>query len=74
MPVSRSAAAPAASASIHASQPPAAPFDRHARIAQLQAQRHALLRERGAPRSNAAELELRLAIIRAELHALYHAP
>ncbi len=72
MPVIRSAAAQAASASIHASQPPA-PFDRHARIAQLQAQRHALLQERGAPRSNAAELELRLAIIRAELHALYHA-
>lgn len=72
MPTSRSAAAPAASAAIHAS-PPAAPFDRHARIAQLQAQRHTLLKERGAPRSNAAELELRLAIIRAELHALYHA-
>ena len=73
MPVIRSEATPAASAGIHASQPPAS-FDRHARIAQLQAQRHALLRERGAPRSNSAELELRLAIIRAELHALYHAP
>ncbi|MHB1531193.1 hypothetical protein [Acidithiobacillus sp.] len=73
MPTSRSAAAPAASATIHASQP-AVPFDRQARIAQLQAQRHTLLKERGAPRSNSAELELRLAIIRAELHALYHAP
>ena len=73
MPTSRTEAAPAASATIHASQPPAAPFDRPARIAQLQAQRHTLLKERGAPRSNAAELELRLAIIRAELHALYHA-
>ncbi|MHB8248245.1 MAG: hypothetical protein ACYDCX_05105 [Acidithiobacillus sp.] len=73
MPTLRSAAAPAASASIPVSQA-AAPFDRHARIAQLQAQRHTLLKERGAPRSNAAELELRLAVIRAELHALYHAP
>ena len=72
MPVTRSAAAPAASADIHASQTPA-PFDRHARIAQLQAQRHSLLKERGLTRSNASELELRLAIIRAELHALYHA-
>jgi len=72
MPVSRSAAASVASGGIPASQPPA-PFDRHARIAQLQAQRHALLRERGLTRANGAELELRLAIIRAELHALYHA-
>ena len=73
MPFSRSAAAPAAFASVPASQTPA-PFDRHARIAQLQGQRHALLRERSLPRANGAELELRLAIIRAELHALYHAP
>ncbi|MEL5850202.1 MAG: hypothetical protein U7M05_12705 [Candidatus Igneacidithiobacillus chanchocoensis] len=72
MPISRSAAAPAASASIHAAQA-AAPFDRYARIAQLQAQRRALLQERSGPRANSAELELRLAIIRAELHALYHA-
>lgn len=72
MPVSRSAAASAASAGAHSPAP--APFDRQARIAQLQAQRHTLLRERGTPRGNAAELELRLAIIRAELQALYHTP
>ncbi|MBU2805397.1 hypothetical protein HF283_09810 [Acidithiobacillus ferrooxidans] len=47
-------------------------IDRHAeRIAELQNKRRALLAERNKPRANTAEIELHLAIVRAELQALY---
>ncbi len=43
------------------------------RIAELQAMRHALLLEYSYAKDQKAEMDIRLSIVRAELHALYQA-